>query len=228
MIRVALIREGWIVDFVFQVCAAIGATLIVCQFLMSLSGLGGDHADGDAGHAGGDHGGGADHHGGPGDEHSSTWIFGELTLRTISASLAFFGLTGMAARSAQAPDIIATLLAVAAGLGAFFVVSWLFRFVHSLNTDGTVSIEQARDRMAKVYVAIPGAMKGAGKIQVEIAGRTLEYKAQTLGGPIATGTPVRIIDLLGHDTVEVVPIVDPPPSAPPPAGGSECGFTGSR
>jgi hypothetical protein len=205
------------VDFIFQASAAIGVTLIVCQFLMSLAGMGGGHGDTDAGHA--EYGGHDGHDGATGDEHGSTWAFGELTLRTISAALAFFGLTGMAARSAEAPPIFAVIAAVASGLAAFVVVSWLFRFIRTLNADGTVSIKQARDRMAKVYVAIPGEMKGAGKIQVEIAGRTLEYKAQTLGAALATGTPVRIVDLLSHDTVEVVPIIETAPNPPSADGG---------
>lgn len=209
-------------NFVFQVCAAIGSTLIVCQFLMSLVGMGGDSGDGDA-HGGGDHG--ASHHGGAGDDHSSTWIFGELTLRTVSASLAFFGLTGMAARTAQFPDVVAMLLAVAAGAGAFVIVSWLLRFISKLNVDGTVSIDQACDRIGKVHVAIPAGMQGAGKVHVEVSGRTLEYKAQTAGVALATGAPIRIVDILGHDTVEVVSLVEPP--FPPRTEDGGGGFTSS-
>ena len=91
----------------YLICAAVGGTLIVCQFLMTLFGLGGHHdlAGGDHGDlAGGDHGGvggpdaSGDHTVGHGEE--STWFFGLLTFRTISAGLAVGALVSLMGASA--------------------------------------------------------------------------------------------------------------------------------
>lgn len=200
-------------DTVFQICAAFGGTLVVCQFLMALMGLGGEHGDAHDG-GGGD---GQD----SGGEHASTWIFGELTIRTVSAGLAFFGLAGMAARRAGVHDVGVVLIALSAGFAAFYAVSWMLRFIVSLNEDGGVSIHQSIDREARVTVAIPGDRQGSGKIHVEISQRTLEYRARTPGPGLASGTAVRIVDILSHDTVEVLPLTDAaPPTIPPPAGKS--------
>jgi hypothetical protein len=194
------------VDRLFQICAAIGGTLIVCQFLLSLIGIGGenDH-DGGGAHDGGQDA-GHDHH--DAHDHHSSWIFGKLTLRTIAAALAFFGLTGMAARKAELDDTFVLLLAVGAGLGAFYFVSWILHLLSRLNIDGTVRIEKSLDQSGKVHVAIPGAMAGAGKVHVEVLGRTLEYRAQTAGRPLATGTPIRVVAIISSDTVEVLPLIE--------------------
>lgn len=211
-------------DALFQGCAAIGTTVIVLQFLMSAIGLGHEHGDG-----GGD---GADvdqshdgSGGGPGDDHASTWIFGVITVRTVAAGLAFFGLTGMAARKADVHEVGVLLLAIGAGFAAFYIVGWITRLMKMLNVDGTVNIHQALDRDAKVYVAIPGGRQGAGKILVEVLGRTLEYQATTPGDPLPAGTEVRVVDILASNLVEVVRVTDVPEgttgqaSAPPPTGG---------
>src|SRR5437016_912426 len=83
----------------FLVCAIVGGTLLLCQFLMSLIGFGdhhdacGDHDFHDAGghDAHGDH---ADH----GDQAGHhTWFVGVLTFRSIVAAITFFGLGGLTA-----------------------------------------------------------------------------------------------------------------------------------
>src|SRR5581483_675959 len=87
-------------ETMYLACAALGGTLVLCQFLLGLLGLGGHHDFGghDVGHdfAGHDaaHDGG---HDAP-HEHGSSSVFNWLTFRTVSAALAFFGLTGLSGR----------------------------------------------------------------------------------------------------------------------------------
>jgi hypothetical protein len=77
---------------VFLICAGLGGTLLVCQFLLGLLGLG--HHD----FGGQDHGFEHDHDQGhdASDEHQS-WFVGILTFRALVAALTFFGLGGMIA-----------------------------------------------------------------------------------------------------------------------------------
>lgn len=186
-------------DMIFQACAIVGGTLIVCQFLLTLFGMGGDHdADhgGDAGHDvhGHDHG---------GADHGSSWLFGMLTVRTLSAAAAFFGLTGLAARQAGLEDLPTIGLAVAAGLGAFFVVGWIMRLLHKLNADGTVRIDRAVGCRGAVYISIPAARAGLGKVHVNVVNRTLELQALTAQQELPTGMPIIVVGVVGPDTVEV-------------------------
>ena len=192
----------------YLICAAIGSTLIVCQFLMTLFGLGGHHDMGGGDHVDvGGHDVVGDHHVGHGNE--STWFLGLLTFRTISAGLAFFGLVGLIADRAQPDESFLTLLfATGAGLGALLVVSWIMNFLARLNVDGTVRIDRAVGCRGTVYLPIPGASAGQGKVQVSVMNRTMEYKAVTAKDALSTGATIVVVAVIGADTVEVAPAQD--------------------
>ncbi len=185
----------------YYICAAIGGTLIVCQFVMTLFGLGGHHDL--AGHnhieMGGHHG--ADHHGDHGG--SSTWFLGLLTFRTISAALAFFGLTGIIGQRADLEPTIEVLVALASGLGALFLVGWIMKLLGRLNIDGTIRIGKALGCRGTVYVPIP-AGAGQGKVHVSVLNRSVEYKAVAKSA-LPTGTCIVVVAIVGSDTVEVAP-----------------------
>ena len=235
---------------VFVVCAAVGTTVLVLQFLMALVGLGGDalgiDVPHDLGHdlGGGDHDfGGADHDLAPGDvhgdlahdgaaaghagghgsfqhsagqaAHGSTWLFQVLSLRTIVAALAFFGLAGLAAQAAECGTFNTLLIAAAAGLGAMYAVYAMLRAMRSLRAEGTVRIHRAVGQQATVYLHIPAQQKGVGKIQINIQNRTMEYLATTSGNAIPSGTTVVVTKILGSDTVEVQAVAQQETSASP-------------
>lgn len=197
----------------YLVCAAIGGTLIVCQFLLSLIGLGGghdmgtDHVD-TGGHdfSGGDHldasgHGGADHH--TDHSHESNWFLGLLTFRTITAGIAFFGLVGAIGQHAELEPIPTFLLALAAAVGAIVIVGYIMKSLSQLNIDGTVRINKAVGCPGTVYLPIPGG-RGEGKVQVSVMSRTIEYKA-TAKEALPTGAKIVVVSIVGSDTVEVAP-----------------------
>ncbi len=194
-------------DTVYLICAIAGGTLIVCQFLMTLLGLGGDHDAG--GHAGFD-GAGHDLAGGAGHDlgHDSepSWFLSMLTIRTLSAALAFFGLAGSAASHQDVQPIEALGIAILAGAVAFFFVGWMLRLLTRLNVDGSARIERAVGSRGTVYLSIPGANTGVGKVHVSLLNRTLEYKAITSKEEaLPTGAKIVVVSVVSADTVEVAP-----------------------
>lgn len=191
-------------ETVYLVCAIVGGTLVACQFVLTLLGIGDGHGDSfDGGHhldlAHGDHG----HAGDAG--HDSSWFFGVLSFRALSASVAFFGLAGMAASRQMDPGL-AVLVAALTGVAGLFLVAWMLRQMMRLNVDGTVYIDRAVGSRGSVYLNIPGGKSGAGKVHVSLHGRTLEYKAVTASDPLPTGTPIQVVAIVGPDTVEVTPV----------------------
>jgi hypothetical protein len=214
---------------VFLVCAAVGTTVLVLQFLLALVGMGGDAVGAemphDFGHdlGGGDHDFSGDHgdlgHDGPADgghgdledhshataeaAHASTAIFRVLSLRTIVAALAFFGLAGRAAQAADYPPFTTLLIALAAGVGAMYAVYAMLRGMRSLRAEGTVQIHRAVGEQATVYVPIPAQQTGQGKIQINLQNRTMEYLATTPGEAIPSGAAVVVTRIVAADTVEV-------------------------
>jgi hypothetical protein len=178
---------------VYAICAVVGGTLLVCQFLLTLVGLGGDHVDLHA-----DHSDVAGHHGGLG---SAGWYLGLLSLRSVIAGLAFFGLAGLS--TAGWTPVQSLAVSAGSGVVAVVLVGLMMRTLYSLNADGTVRIDGAVGRPGTVYLSIPGKGAGLGKVTLTLQDRTVEYQAVTFQGELPTGTKVVVTNVVGPDTVEV-------------------------
>jgi membrane protein implicated in regulation of membrane protease activity len=191
-------------EMVYLTCAIVGGTLLVCQFLLGLLGLG-DHHD-----AAGDHdvhdAGSHDAHGGHGDHDAhNSWFVGVLTFRSLVAALTFFGLAGLAATVNFNQELpLSLVIALAAAAGALFGVAYLMRSLHRLKADGTVRIERAVGQSGTVYLTIPAQKAGVGKVTVTLQNRTQEYQAVTPHQQLPTGSKIRVTAVIGPDTVEVV------------------------
>lgn len=204
---------------VYSVCAVLGGTVLLCQFVMTLLGL--DHADmpddvphdfghdfaHDAGHDAGHDGDQADH------AHNSSWFFGMLTFRTVVAALTFFGLAGLAGGSAEMPALLTLVVALAAGGAAMCGVHWMMQTLYRLKSDGTARIERAVGRQGTVYLRIPAHKGGVGKVHVNVQNRTMEYEALTSQVELPVGAKVVVVNVAGPDTVEVELVPEPQRSA---------------
>ena len=168
----------------FIACAALGGVVLVLQLLLGL--IGGDT---DLDH---------DAHVHLGDGLDL------LSVRSLSAGVAFFGIAGAGAATSGWPSVLALGAALVAGGIATVVVAYLMRAMRKLEVDGSEQIENALGQTATVYLRIPGNRQGAGKILVPMQGRTIEYQAVTPGGELPSGSVVVVRDIVGPDMVEVV------------------------
>jgi hypothetical protein len=190
----------------FIVCAIIGGTLLVCQFLLSLIGIGGGHDvdhDHDVGHeAGGDHH--ADHHQETAHDQHSSWFVGILSFRALVAALTFFGLGGLAATGGgdQHP-VIVLAVAIAAGAAALLLVAFIMKSLHKLKADGTLRFDRAVGSTGTVYLTVPANKAGAGKVTLVVQNRTIECQAVTAQSELPTGAKVVVVGVVSPGTVEV-------------------------
>ncbi len=193
--------------YLYLVCAALGGTVMVCQFVMTLIGLGGDHdLGGDHGDIGHDVGHDVAHgHHEVGHEHASSWFVGVLTFRTLVAAITFFGLGGLAASVQDIGEPLELLIGLAAGVAALFLVAWMMKSLARLQAEGTVRIDRAVGKIGTVYLPIPGQKAGAGKVHLSLQNRTVEYQAVTSQESLPTGAKVVVVAVTGSDTVEVIP-----------------------
>lgn len=88
------------------------------------------------------------------------------------------------------------------GLLAMFILAKVMQMISKLNQNGTVDFRNALGQTARVYLVIPAAGQGMGKVNVTIQGSMRECNAISRGEQINTGAFVRIIDL--EDDVLVV------------------------
>jgi hypothetical protein len=195
------------VTTLFLTCLAIGGVVLVAQLVLSLVGIGGEHADG---HAGFDkelahgpvHGPGA-HQGSGSDALMGLHLF---SVRSISAAVAFFGVGGLAARAVGFPAPLAALVGLVTGIAASVATAAAMRAMLRLEHDSTVRLAGAVGAPATVYVPVPGAGGGAGKVLLTLQGRTVECQAVTSDSRVLpTGTAVTVVDVRAADLVEVVP-----------------------
>lgn len=181
----------------FLVCAGLGGTFVLLQFLAGAFGIGADHGD-----AGGHHDfhDAADHDAAHGD---GNWFLGLLTLRAICAAITFFGLGGLTGHYYELPPTGQLASAVLAGFAALYLVATLMKMLYRLRADGTVRMAHAVGHTGTVYLRVPGAKSGAGKVTLSLQNRTVEVEAYTAAGELPTGTPIRVVAVLGPSSVEV-------------------------
>jgi hypothetical protein len=183
-------------ETLFLVCAGAGGAFLVLQVLAGALGIGGDHAD--AGHH--DFG----HHTEAGHDHGDgNWFLGLLTFRSVCAAVAFFGLGGLTAGYYGLPDTARMAAAALSGFAALYLVATLMKMLYRLKADGAVRIGHAVGRTGTVYLRVPGQKAGPGKVTLNLQNRTVELEAFTAADELPTGTPVRVVAVLGPSSVEV-------------------------
>ncbi|MGZ8378240.1 MAG: hypothetical protein ACXW05_15255 [Gemmatirosa sp.] len=182
---------------VYLACAVFGGLLLLLQIVGGSVGAHGEHGD-----VHGHHGLGLLGHGG---------LLQVPSLRTVAAAVAGFGLTGAGLLSTGIGRGGALAGAFAAALVAGGAVALLTRALLRFETDGAVRLAHAVGRTATVYVSIPGAGGGAGKVQLSLQGRIVDCAAVAADPmPLATGLPVVVVDVTDDQTL----VVAADPSAP--------------
>jgi hypothetical protein len=202
-------------ETLFSIAAVLGGVVLVFQTVMMLLGLGehhGDlggvhHADATGTYHDGDFSGSHDtsvhHDSGPGS-HVTNWFYEIISIRTLSAAAAFFGLTGHAALAWGYSRPGSFVAATLAGAGAMYGVYWMYKQVYRLQHSGTENIRNAIGAPAVVYVPIPAKRAGAGKVTFRLQNRSVEYLAVTDSERrLATGEKVVIRAIVSPDTVQV-------------------------
>lgn len=169
----------------FVICAAIGGSLLVIQTVLML--MGGD-ADTDADGV---------------DIADADGSFQWLSFKALVAFLAFFGLTGLAGEQADLDANLTLVLAFAAGVGAIVLVGWMMRSLSRLQADGSLKLTNAVGCAGTVYVRVPAARSGEGKVTISVQGRSVECRAVTSGPELSSGTPIIVRAMASSSTLEV-------------------------
>lgn len=182
----------------FLICAGAGGTLLLLQLLAGALGVGGDHGGVDAHHD--FHAG----HGADGHDHGEgNWFLGLLTFRSVCAAVTFFGLGGLTAGYYDLPPSARLGAAFLSGLAALYLVATLMKMLYRLRANGSVRIDNALGRTGTVYLRVPAQKAGPGKVTLNLQNRTVELEAYTAAAELPTGTPVRVVAVLGPGSVEV-------------------------
>ncbi len=200
---------------VLALVAIPSSLVLVLQTILMLVGLG-SHGDVDAGHDAmdGDVGHDLPDHAAAGHamdhlhsaEAADTAAFQVFSLRSVLAFFVLFGWVGLAMTGEGAPAWLSILVAFLAGTAGLLLTAWLFYLMQKLQASGNVHLSNAVGQVGEVYIPIPGAFAGSGKVNVMVQGRWMECDAQTAGEALKTGHSVRVVDVRGGTTLIVEPV----------------------
>lgn len=187
---------------VFWICFGVGGIVLLLQVLLGLFGLGHDAPQDvqDIGHDL-DHGGDGVDHGGDAQAAQGLNL---LSVRPLAGGLAMFGAAGLTLNGAGAGPVLSPLLAIVPGYLMALGTAWLTRKMMSLESDGSLRLENAVGAAGNVYLSIPSSGNGFGKVLFPLQGRTVELRAVTSDPePIPSGTSITVVGVVDAQTVEV-------------------------
>ncbi len=176
----------------FWAIACCASLVFVIQTILTFIGLGAD-TDVDAGPL--DHAGDVTEDGG---------LNGVFSFRNLINFLLGYGWAGVLLDGAITNPLLLQIVAIVVGL--LFVLAFVFMLsqVMKLSHDGSFRLSESVGLTADVYLRIPAARSGRGKVQVSVKGSVHEIDAITDNdAEIPTGGQVKILEVAGDDVVVV-------------------------
>lgn len=176
----------------FWTIACCASLVFIIQTIMTFIGLGTD-TDVDAGPMDGSV-----------DSMEDGALSGVFSFRNLINFLLGYGWAGVLLHDSIDKGWLLQLVAIVVGLAFVLAFVFMFRQVMKLSHDGSFKMQEAVGLKADVYLRIPAARSGRGKIQVSVKGSTHEIDAMTDNDTeIATGGQVQIVEVLGDDLLLV-------------------------
>ena len=173
----------------FWIIALVASVVFVVQTILSFIGIGDTDADYDVSTA---------------DSVDDAGFGGVFSFRNLINFLLGYGWTGVVLYERFESRFMLYFVSILVGL--LFVAAFVFMLkqIMKLSHDGTFHPEEAIGLTADVYLRIPAARSGRGKVQFSVKGSVHELDAVTDDGELLpTGGRVRIIEALGDDVVRV-------------------------
>ena len=100
---------------------------------------------------------------------------------------------------------VLVIVSVLIGVALVALVMWLFKWLAGMQQSGNINLQKAAAGCeGKVYLTIPAARKGSGKVQITISGAVREYDAITESEEaLKTGASIRVVDVIDANTLLV-------------------------
>ena len=176
----------------FWTIACCASLVFIIQTIMTFIGLGTD-ADVDAGPMDGSV-----------DSMEDGALSGVFSFRNLVNFLLGYGWAGVLLFDDLEKRWLLQLLAIAVGLLFVLAFVFMFRQVMKLSHDGSFKMSETVGLKADVYLRIPAARSGRGKVQLSVKGSVHEIDAVTDNdAEIPTGGQVEIVEVLGDDLLLV-------------------------
>lgn len=127
-----------------------------------------------------------------------------LTVKGIISFLVVFSWVGIVLESVGAQLFITIPVSAVCGLATMLLLAFLMRAVMKLRSDGNIDTKNAIGTSGKVYLTIPPARSGEGKVQLLLQGSFVELGAVTDDEiAIPTGSEIVVVGVSGQTDLVV-------------------------
>ena len=130
-----------------------------------------------------------------------------FTLRGIVALFAVGGWLGVAMCDLGLSPALAGLIAAAGGFAALVIAALVIKYALRLQENGNIAAKNAVAHTATVYIPIPAARSGCGKVTMNLQERFVEMEALTdCDRTLKTGETVQVVGVTDEDKLVVRPL----------------------
>ncbi len=189
-----------LVQQIFALIAIPSTAILIIQTVLQLIGIGGDDVPEDI-----------DGDGIPDSDLDAAAAADDglslFSIRGILSMLCITGWLGVGLLETALPDWAAILIAVAAGVATLIGIAFLMRGIYKLQSSGNIDISNAIGKVAQVYIPIPAAGAGSGKVTITLQEKFCEYTAITAAAEaLKTGSYVRVVSVSDGGVLLVEPL----------------------
>lgn len=127
-----------------------------------------------------------------------------FTVRGFIAFFTIFGWSGLACLQSGVAKVPAFIIAFAAGLASMTIMAWILKASMKLAFNGTTNLANAVGKTATVYLRVPHARSGRGKVNVLVQEQYIEADAVTDDeSDLMPGSEITVVGLSSPTTLLV-------------------------
>ena len=127
------------------------------------------------------------------------------TFRNFVNFILGFGWSAILLKDSIPSIPVLVLVSVLIGIALVAAVMYMFKWLAGMQQSGNINLQKsAAGCEGTVYLTIPAARSGEGKVQISINGAVREYNAITESEtPLKTGVSIRVVDAVNANTLLV-------------------------
>lgn len=169
---------------VFWGCAIVSSAIFLIQAILTMIGM--DH---DMDFEVGDF---------DGDTMDTGGAVSLFSIRSLVNFFVGFGWAGVSFYNDISSKAVLYFIAICVGLLFSYATVFLIKKMKKLEHNGAYKIADCVGKTCDVYLRIPAAGEGKGKVQISLNGSIHEFDAVSTGEAIATGKRVKVIAVEGN------------------------------
>ena len=189
-------NELLLIQQIFALIALPSTLLIIIQTILMLIGIGGDggaEVDADV-----------DIDDGIEVPDDGLAIF---SVRGVTSMLCITGWVAVALLETSLPAGVSIGIAIVCGIATLIGMAFLMRAINRLQSSGNIDIGNCIGKIGEVYIPVPAAGNGSGKVNLTVQEKFSEFTAiTTSGNQLKTGSYVRVVAVNEAGVLVVEPI----------------------